>query len=141
MVRGRPISLFKFPAVAETRLPGMPENGREGVLGRRLAHGARNPDDGRRRRVLAQKRPTCEPLQRLQGVVHDEGRHVEPAGRHRSHRAAQVRLGGEVRAVGPAAQGEEQVPFAHLAGIGRGPTYEGVYVRGLELCAHSPRSL
>ena len=122
---GKADLVVQVPCRRRDTPPGMPENGREGVLGRRLAHSARNPDNGGRRRVLAQKRPACEPLQRLQGVVHDEGRHVEPAGRHRRHRAAQVRLGGEVRAVGPAAQGEEQVPFAHLAGIGLRPHRRG----------------
>ncbi len=39
------------------------------------------------------------------------------------------------------AQGEEQVPFAHLTGIGRRPTDEGVYMRGPDLRAHSPRGL
>src|ERR671913_370113 len=35
-------------------LPGVPENRREGVLGRRLAHRSRDADDGGRRRILAQ---------------------------------------------------------------------------------------
>ena len=121
--------------------PGVPENGREGVLGRRLAYGARDADNGGRRRVLAQKRPARQALQRLQGVVHDEGRYVEPSGCHRRHSAAQVRLGGEVRAVCPAAQGEEQIPFAYFTGIGLGPADEGVYVCGLEIRAHSQRCL
>ena len=119
----------------------MPENGREGVLGRCLAHSARDADNGRRRRVLAKKRPTREFLQCLQRVVHDEGRHFEPAGCHRRHRAAQVRLGGEVRAISPTAQGEEQVPFAHLAGIGLGPTDEGVRIGGIEIRGHCLRSI
>jgi hypothetical protein len=119
----------------------VPENGRECVLGRRLAHGASDAHNGRRRSVLAKERPTGESLQRFQRVVHYECRHVEPAGGHRRHRAAQVRLGGEVRTIGPAAQGEEQVPFAHLPGIGLRPTDEGVYIGGMEIRAHCLRSL
>src|SRR5687768_7922658 len=39
-------------------LPGVSENGSEGVLSRCLAHSACNADNGRRRRVWAEERPT-----------------------------------------------------------------------------------
>ena len=64
-----------------------------------------------------------EAMQRLQRVFDDEGGHLEPAGGHRCYRAAQVRLGGEVGAVGPSPQREEQISFAHHPGVGRSPVH------------------
>ena len=73
---GEPDLVVQVSGGGRDALSRVPEDGREGVLGRGLSDRTGDADDGGRSGVRANERPPRELLQRLYGVVHDEGRHV-----------------------------------------------------------------
>jgi hypothetical protein len=135
----KPDLVVEVPGGRRHLLSGVPEHGRQGILGRGLAHAAGDADD--QRSIYPQERPPGQPLHRFQGIFHDEGRDLEGATGYGRHRAPQVRLGREVGPIRPAAQGEEEVPLAHDPGVRRRSAHQRVLVARGELGVEDPRHL